>query len=87
MKALTAIWAFVIIALATILVMHCVEREEFKKELAQASKYTKMSQGDILYVSSELKRLSCGDCVLTRTSYGYICREFSTGKNFRVVMK
>jgi len=87
MKALTAIWVFVIIALATILVMRCVERGEFKKNLADASKYTRMTEADILYVSNELKRKSCGDCILTRTSYGYICREFKTGKNFRVVMK
>ena len=86
MKPITAIWIFALLVMTAALFMNYTERQAFKRDLENA-KYTHMSKADVNYVKAELKRRCCGDCILVRTSYGYICREIETGKNFRVVMK
>lgn len=45
-----------------------------------------ISQKDAEYIISELNRRSAGNCELTRTDYGYVCREMATNKIYRIKM-
>jgi len=83
-KPLTVIWIFALFALAAIFFTQCHERQEFRRELAQAAD-KHLSQADIDFISRELKRLNCDDAIITSTSYGYLAREISTGKNFNEI--
>ena len=45
-----------------------------------------ISDADAQYIISELKRRSAGNCELTRTDYGYVCKEMATNKIYRIKM-
>ena len=44
----------------------------------------KISQGEEDYILAELKRRAADDCVLTPTSYGWRCKEYKTGRVFKI---
>ena len=43
-----------------------------------------VTQAEADFIVKELRRRAAGDCVLTQTETGYVCREFRTGKVFRI---
>ena len=45
-----------------------------------------MTEQEISHVMKNLERRSAADCVLTRTDYGFVCKEMATGKIFKVKM-
>ena len=45
-----------------------------------------ISDADAQYIISELQRRSAGNCELTRTDYGYVCKEMATNKIYRIKM-
>jgi hypothetical protein len=46
-----------------------------------------MTPDEVSYVMTNLKKRSAADCVLTRTDYGFVCKEMATGKVFKVKVK
>jgi hypothetical protein len=46
-----------------------------------------MTPDEVSYVMRNLEKRSAADCVLTRTDYGFVCKEMATGKVFRVKVK
>ena len=43
-----------------------------------------MTPDEVSYVMKNLEKRSAADCVLTRTDYGFVCKEMATGKVFKV---
>ena len=43
-----------------------------------------MTDQEVTHVMKNLEKRSAGDCVLTRTDYGFVCKEMATGKVFKV---
>ena len=43
-----------------------------------------MTPDEVSHVMTDLKKRSAADCVLTRTDYGFVCKEMATGKVFKV---
>jgi hypothetical protein len=46
-----------------------------------------MTPDEVNTVMSNLKKRSAADCVLTRTDYGFVCKEMATGKSYKVRVK
>ena len=46
-----------------------------------------MTPDEVSYVMKNLEKRSAADCVLTRTDYGFVCKEMATGKVFKVRVK
>lgn len=46
-----------------------------------------MTPAEIEYVMAELDRRAAADCVITQTSYGYVCKELKSGKIFKLKVK
>lgn len=81
-KLFDLIFVVVIIGLAILLFNHWKEGRTFKAEINQL----RMTKGESNYIMKELDRRCADDCALTRTWYGFKCREFKTGKIFKVYM-
>ena len=43
-----------------------------------------MTDQEVTHVMKNLERRSAGDCVLTRTDYGFVCNEMASGRVFKV---
>ena len=43
-----------------------------------------LSQVEAERITKELHRRAADDCVLTQTETGYVCREFRTGRVFKI---
>jgi hypothetical protein len=43
-----------------------------------------MTKQEVTSVMTDLKKRSAADCVLTRTDYGFVCKEMATGRVFKV---
>ena len=46
-----------------------------------------MTPDEVSSVMTNLKKRSAADCVLTRTDYGFVCKEMATGKVYRVKVR
>jgi hypothetical protein len=46
-----------------------------------------MTPDEVSYVMRNLEKRSAADCVLTRTDYGFVCKEMGSNKVFRVKVK
>jgi hypothetical protein len=46
-----------------------------------------MTPDEVSYVMKNLEKRSAADCVLTRTDYGFVCKEMATGRVFKVKTK
>jgi hypothetical protein len=46
-----------------------------------------MTPDEVSYVMRNLEKRSAADCVLTRTDYGFVCKEMATGRVFKVKVK
>lgn len=46
-----------------------------------------MTQAEVSKVMSNLERRSAADCVLTRTDYGFVCKEMASGKIYKVKVR
>jgi hypothetical protein len=46
-----------------------------------------MTPDEVSYVMKNLEKRSAADCVLTRTDYGFVCKEMATGRVFKVKVK
>ena len=46
-----------------------------------------MTPDEVSYVMRNLEKRSAADCVLTRTDYGFVCKEMATGKLYKVKVK
>jgi hypothetical protein len=46
-----------------------------------------MTPDEVSYVMKNLEKRSAADCVLTRTDYGFVCKEMGSDKVFKVRMK
>lgn len=46
-----------------------------------------MTPDEVSSVMTNLKKRSAADCVLTRTDYGFVCKEMATGKIYKVKVK
>lgn len=46
-----------------------------------------MTPDEVSYVMKNLEKRSAADCVLTRTDYGFVCKEMATGKLYKVKVK
>ena len=46
-----------------------------------------MTDQEVSKVMTNLEKRSAGDCVLTRTDYGFVCKEMASGKIYRVKVK
>lgn len=46
-----------------------------------------MTPDEVSYVMKNLERRSAADCVLTRTDYGFVCKEMATNKIYKVRVK
>ena len=46
-----------------------------------------MTTDEVSYVMKNLEKRSVADCVLTRTDYGFVCKEMATGRVFKVKVK
>jgi hypothetical protein len=46
-----------------------------------------MSKAEVTHVMRNLEKRSAADCVLTRTDYGFVCKEMATGKSYKVRVK
>ena len=81
-KLFDLIFVVVIIGIGLLLVFHWIEGRKLKAEINQLH----MTKGESKFVMEELDRSCADDCALTRTWYGFKCREFKTGKIFKVYM-
>lgn len=70
-----------VIAAAAIMLLHWQERRAFKAELNAL----RLEKHEINFINENLNRRSAGDCEITRTWYGFQCREKS-GKVFRIFL-
>ena len=43
-----------------------------------------MTPDEVSSVMTNLKKRSAADCVLTRTDYGFVCKEMASGRVFKV---
>jgi hypothetical protein len=75
MKILKALLVIGIIALAAIFFVNMFWAGPPRWEISKA---------EAEYLTRELHRRAADDCVLTQTETGYVCREFRTGKVFRI---
>lgn len=75
MKPLTAIWAIVIVLLAAAFFLNWQDHRAGRWEISKA---------EAEYLTRELHRRAVDDCVLTQTETGYACKEFRTGKVYRI---
>jgi hypothetical protein len=80
-----AIYAVFILVIGFITIPGCTQTEAQNK--AQAAATMDMSAEDIEYVMAELDRRAAADCVITQTSYGYVCKELKSGKIFKLKVK
>jgi hypothetical protein len=46
-----------------------------------------MTPDEVSHVMTDLKKRSAADCVLTRTDYGFVCKEMGSNKIYKVRVK
>ena len=46
-----------------------------------------MTDEEVRHVMTNLEKRSAADCVLTRTDYGFVCKEMGSGKIYKVKVK
>ena len=46
-----------------------------------------MTDEEVRHVMTNLEKRSAEDCVLTRTDYGFVCKEMGSGKIYKVKVR
>lgn len=79
----------VVLFILIIVLLHFWQRHEMKRELAELQEISALAltQQEIDLINEDLNRRNALDCKIERTWYGFACREFKTGKLYRVYSK